>query len=202
MKDGMVNGSMSHIDCFNLFVANIEEVVSGDRKFRSLKNVDLVFFPVIQGSHFYLICFDMKIGRVILLDNMIYTIPFEGRYGEFPNKLKSIFVEYLKSIGNVKANDIEEADFEAPELKWGTRKNVVDCGIFVMRHMETFAGGHLSRWDCDICEENRAQKFILTKLRKKYVTKLLLSNENKQKTKVLLDARSYANSLKALGRGY
>ncbi|XP_071735981.1 uncharacterized protein [Rutidosis leptorrhynchoides] len=87
LKDGMINGDMSDIDCYNLFVTNIEKVVCGDRQYRAVSNIDLVFFPVIQDRHFYLICFDLKVGKVELLYNMIDRLPFEEKYNDYLYKL-------------------------------------------------------------------------------------------------------------------
>ena len=58
-----------------------------------------------------------------------------------------------------------------------TKKNKVDCGVFVMRHMETYKGEKMERWDASLEMECDSQE-QLNELRWKYVTKMLLSDMN------------------------
>ena len=37
-------------------------------------------------------------------------------------------------------------------MPWQTTKNSIDCGIFLMRHMETFKGDH-KNWNNELVEE-------------------------------------------------
>ncbi|XP_071709499.1 uncharacterized protein [Rutidosis leptorrhynchoides] len=124
----------------------------------------------------------------------------DAAYEKFKINSEYIIVEYLKSIGHVKAPNTEASKVVVPELRWGTRRNFIDCGVFVMRHMETYAGGSVNRWDCGLVE-GRSQKFTLNKLRKKYAIKLLFSDENKQKAKVQFYSGCYATSLNVSGSG-
>lgn len=40
------------------------------------------------------------------------------------------------------------------EMKWRTESNKYDCGIFAIRHMETYKGNGLRNWDCKFLHEN------------------------------------------------
>ena len=72
-----------------------------------------------------------------------------------------------------------------------TLSNFVDCGIFTMRHMETYRGeGHYGH-RCGLRTEGKAQKFLLNDLRSKYVAKILLCEINKKKEEVESETESY-----------
>lgn len=74
------------------------------------------------------------------------------------------------------------------EMKWRTIYNGVDCGIFVMRHMETYMGQRCNKWDCGLDDESDTQTDQLNALRVKYLTKILLSKINILRDKVITEA--------------
>ncbi|MFS7955390.1 hypothetical protein Hanom_Chr07g00642061 [Helianthus anomalus] len=51
-----------------VFGSNIEDIL---RKYevKKLELVDLIFILVLQGDHFYCLCFRMRIDQVELIDN-------------------------------------------------------------------------------------------------------------------------------------
>ncbi|KAL8224186.1 hypothetical protein R6Q57_019661 [Mikania cordata] len=65
-----------------------------------------------------------------------------------PYKVKYIFMVYVNLVGHPKATEIESSQIEKLRISWATTKNFVDCGIFVMRHMEMYMGNHMRAWDC------------------------------------------------------
>jgi len=69
------------------------------------------------------------------------------------------------------------------EMLCRTTTNKVDCGIFLMRHMETYHGVYVG-WECGLCSENdieNNQQRQLDKLRRKYATKIALHYLNDDK---------------------
>ncbi|KAJ0605160.1 hypothetical protein HanHA300_Chr02g0059871 [Helianthus annuus] len=71
------------------------------------------------------------------------------------------------------------------EMPWRTKHNVIDCGIFLMRHMETYKGVTGNAWECgfsnectDAGEITYRQRKEIDDLRHKYIAKLLLSDAN------------------------
>ncbi|KAL8256197.1 hypothetical protein R6Q59_031264, partial [Mikania micrantha] len=55
------------------------------------------------------------------------------------------------------------------DLPWKTTNNGVDCGIFSMRHMETYMGGGVKKWKTGLLQESKAQNKQLNQLRFKYL---------------------------------
>ncbi|KAL8227417.1 hypothetical protein R6Q59_000098 [Mikania micrantha] len=67
---------------------------------------------------------------------------------DIPYKVKYIFLMYLHLMGHPKATEIESCQIEKLRISWATTNNFVDCGVFVMRHMEMYMGNHTRAWDC------------------------------------------------------
>lgn len=70
------------------------------------------------------------------------------------------------------------------KMNWQTKENSVDCGIFVMRHMETYSGNGMQGFNTEFKQKGREQDHQLIELRKRYVTKMLLSDLNDNKKEV------------------
>ncbi|MFS7943454.1 hypothetical protein Hanom_Chr06g00500461 [Helianthus anomalus] len=76
---------------------------------------------------------------------------------------------YLKSTGHENAYDIKGIKPVRMEMKWRTQDNVIDCGIFCMRHMECYNVEEVEKWDCGFHEEYEEPAII--KKGKTHVTK-------------------------------
>lgn len=74
-------------------------------------------------------------------------------------------------------------------MHWRTTFNGSDCGIFVMRHMETYVGRGIFLHE--LKKESVGQKVQLKLLRAKYLTKIILMDFNEEKAKVLKEAEEY-----------
>lgn len=60
-----------------------------------------------------------------------------------------MFVRYLQEINHFMAFSVKyEMKFVDQYTAWKTRGNINDCGIFLMRPMETYKGGPLAQWTC------------------------------------------------------
>ncbi|KAL8249271.1 hypothetical protein R6Q59_006139 [Mikania micrantha] len=82
-------------------------------------------------------------------------------------------------------------------MPWRTEFNKVDCGVLLMRHIETYRG-FLLDWDCGLCKEeevNNLQKLQLNDLRKMYVTKIILHDLNERFEWVSRDLMKYMQLL-------
>ncbi|KAG6436426.1 hypothetical protein SASPL_101324 [Salvia splendens] len=62
------------------------------------------------------------------------------------------------------------------EFKWKTEGITNDCGVFAMRHMETYMGTKVNDWKCALTNKP-SKSFQL--LRAKFLTAMVYSNENK-----------------------
>nr|GEX73167.1 hypothetical protein [Tanacetum cinerariifolium] len=57
--------------------------------------------------------------------------------------------------GHIRHTQVAKVKHTIPKLKWKTKENFHDCGIFTMLHMETFDGGPASNLDCGLLVESQ-----------------------------------------------
>ena len=90
---------------------------------------------------------------------------------------RALFVGFLRNIGmGSKASifsDESKVPVERVKMPWRDSKNKKDCGIYVMRHMETFKGK--SDWKSDL---KKGAKQQMNNLRVKYVYEILTHQIN------------------------
>ncbi|KAJ0921926.1 hypothetical protein HanPSC8_Chr05g0197451 [Helianthus annuus] len=98
-------------------------------------------------------------------------------------------------VNHPKSAEIETAEMVRLDFAWKTVNNTVDCGVFVMRHMETWFGLTSDKWDSGFPLGHTAKKACLTRLRKKYAIKLVTSNVNKHRSRVLAEASEHENAM-------
>nr|GMC84583.1 uncharacterized protein LOC109155335 [Ipomoea batatas] len=143
------------------------------------KNIQHFLFPIIASQHYYMIHFDPLCERFEAIDNLSKVCKTDDKYGIVPKTLQkflSMFMTGLKSA--YKSEKIAKLKLKRMKMSWRDNKNKVDCGVFLMRHMETFRGQLPELWDCGLEKENKDQ---LNVLRIKYLTALVMSDVNEHK---------------------
>lgn len=98
----------------------------------------------------------------------------------------------MRELNHPSVDKISKAKAKIPKRKWQTDLNDIDCGVFVLRHMDTFKGGVISKYDPGFLKESKEQKRQLIKLRKKYATKILMCDVNQNQAAVLQEANAFA----------
>ncbi|KAJ0522260.1 putative papain-like cysteine peptidase superfamily [Helianthus annuus] len=161
----------------------------------SLPDYCVICFPILEYDHFYLVCFDMENVAITVIDNMdvtespIMLINDEDFFKKTtPYKVKYIFTKYLKLVGHPKYLQFENAIPHRLEFDWETVGNKVDCGVFVMRHMETWFSVTVEKWDSGFPLSHTKKKACLTRLRKKYAVKMVCSNVNNHRDRIIAEA--------------
>ncbi|CAI9277400.1 unnamed protein product [Lactuca saligna] len=166
---------------YKMFVDRMNEHIEKFKQCTSFNDVDLVFFLVLENDHYYLIVFDFKKSECVIIDNIYSEESIEVIYGNVPNDLKILFTLYIDALNHPKRNSIKRAVTVRLSMAWMTKMNYIDCGVFVLRHMETYKGDDLDKWNVGLEPEfpdNDDQQMQLNELRKKYVTKILTSDLN------------------------
>ena len=77
-------------------------------------------------------------------------------------------------------------------MKWRIKQNHVDCAVFMMRHIETFMGESITKWECGLVEGGPEQKTQLENVRYKYLAKMMLSKINTRKDWVIKQMNEFA----------
>ncbi|GJW30628.1 ulp1 protease family, C-terminal catalytic domain-containing protein [Tanacetum coccineum] len=105
--------------------------------------------------------------------------------------LKKLFSRHLKEYGHDRHTKIAKLIPKIPKLKWRTKGNHHDCGIFTMLHMECYNAGAVANWDCGLVAESGLQLDMLRRLRFKFSTKILLHEINVHAQKMLDLAKEF-----------
>ncbi|MFS8022263.1 hypothetical protein Hanom_Chr16g01437401 [Helianthus anomalus] len=74
------------------------------------------------------------------------------------------------------------------DFEWKTDNNTMDCGVVVMRHMDTWFGITIEKWDSGFLLDHTTKKACLTHLRKKYAVQLITSKVNKHRKRIMAEA--------------
>ncbi|GJS96341.1 ulp1 protease family, C-terminal catalytic domain-containing protein [Tanacetum coccineum] len=160
------------------FNENMEDVLKNSL-YKTLDGVELVFFPVLIGTHFNLMCMNVKECVVQLFDKIVSNVTkVRERYGTLPLVMGAKFLDYMSHVNHPKHDKMSKASFMMMTMGCNTKNNFVDCGVFVMCHMETLKG------DVDCCgfsKEGEEQIEELKDLRNKYIAKILLADCNEVK---------------------
>ena len=77
------------------------------------------------------------------------------------------------------------------KMPWRTTKNPVDCGVFLMRHMETYNGEDEKTWNCGFANQEEKQPEQIEDLRRKYAAKILLHDINEARDLVQKQVEEY-----------
>ncbi|KAJ0692299.1 hypothetical protein HanPI659440_Chr15g0584291 [Helianthus annuus] len=71
------------------------------------------------------------------------------------------------------------------------KKNHTDSGVFLMCHMDTYMGENIKEYHCGIFAKCSGQVNQLKVLRRKYATRILLSELNLKKQEILVEANHF-----------
>ncbi|MFS7979541.1 hypothetical protein Hanom_Chr10g00928911 [Helianthus anomalus] len=86
------------------------------------------------------------------------------------------------------ANDVPNGVRYRLEIEWAIVGNTVDCGVFAMRHMETWFRETDLKWDSGFPLAHTPKKACLTRLREKYVVNIVCSHANTLRNAVMGEA--------------
>nr|XP_017239153.1 PREDICTED: uncharacterized protein LOC108211942 isoform X3 [Daucus carota subsp. sativus] len=172
---------------YKRFCSNFNEVLAQFSV--SISNVDLVFFPIHYINHFYVVCFDLKNPAIEILDNNCLGDSITSIYDGYPQSLKENFVKYMMNVSEVKARHLLNVEITRLQMKWRTTNNSIDCGIFAMRHMETYKGNGVRSWDSKFAPETQKQIQArqIHKARQLYAHKIISSTANSLRNQMQLD---------------
>ncbi|KAJ9556447.1 hypothetical protein OSB04_011061 [Centaurea solstitialis] len=169
---------------YDMFRSNVLSQSNGNDDIFNMRSFDMVFFPILQGRHYFCVVFNLKKNTVDILDN-IESNDKVDIYDNAISDLKHLFVHHLNLVEHPAAETLKRVNVRLFEMKWQTKDNFVDCGVFLMRHMETYMGGGVRGWYTRLTTECETQKKQLHMLRIKYTAKLLLGEYNLSKDIVL-----------------
>ncbi|XP_017226284.2 uncharacterized protein LOC108202422 [Daucus carota subsp. sativus] len=173
---------------YQLFADNMDDMLIQFNRTR-LDIVEMVFFPICAFEHFYLIFYNIKNAAYEIIDNIDREIDAQICYGDKPRMLHFHFTDYLESKGLINiARRLRRLTPTFTKMTWQTTRNSIDCGIFLMRHMESYMGDART-WSTDLNAEQHGQENQLIKLRIKYNNAILSSQLNQKRKQILKEGK-------------
>nr|GMC82520.1 uncharacterized protein LOC109168900 [Ipomoea batatas] len=139
------------------------------------KEVDLMFFPIIRSEHYFLLCFDFRRYRFKIIDNSSSSKPKKDKYGEWLIDMQDMLQEFFTKSHPGRSILCAGVEPKIMQMPWRDVNNKIDCGVYLMRHMETYTSQVVSAWDCGLV---KGEYSMLQKLRIKYMNELVLSDYN------------------------
>lgn len=107
---------------------------------------------------------------------------------------KGVFLMHLTVYGHSK-EDIMKENFKPKilKMKWKTKQERVDCGVYMMAHMESYEGETIAtKWKSGLFEEkHKEHRQQMDNLRSKYAAKIILHEENKDEIKEKMTKYAY-----------
>lgn len=149
-----------------------------------VNDFDMFVFQIFHAAHHYIISYNIKEPSCEIIDNRVQTMTNEETYGDLPSLLHDCFCQFLSCYNLPKYEEIKELEPVLVSMPLKTVNNSIDCGIFVMRHMETYMG-NVNLWRVGLCTEMDNQKTLLNKLRIIYSHRMLTWTENGKRNLVL-----------------
>nr|GEW50974.1 putative ribonuclease H-like domain-containing protein [Tanacetum cinerariifolium] len=125
-----------------------------------------------------------------------YRDPFHYKMLEYERWCSSImvalFLEYILLVNHTNYKKMVKAERLITPLGCSARNNFVDCGVFVMRHMETYKG---DRDCCGLSREGNEQINELIDLLRMYTVKILLADCTQVKKEFELKTQAFKTLL-------
>ncbi|KAI3797180.1 hypothetical protein L1987_32433 [Smallanthus sonchifolius] len=134
-----------------IFSSNMKSVLE-DAGLNSLVDIELVFIPILQSKHFYVMCFNLKKAQVNVIDNIGTKADFNAEI------MQATLCSYLYMTSHLIADELKKCNPVRLALPWHTVNNSVDYGVFLMRHMETYKCTSIKEWKCGLEKECEWQK--------------------------------------------
>nr|GMD35711.1 uncharacterized protein LOC109158392 [Ipomoea batatas] len=161
-----------------------------------INDADLIFFPVLRHGHYFLICINVKASKLEIIDNksLVSGVTMKDKYGDCTTLLVTALKEYLALGSSALFWRVDELTEEVVDMSWKESENYIDCGLFVMRHMETYKGT-LKKWNPGFKKKAKLNEEFLIGLRARYAATIIkwsaniLKNVVIKKTKLLYNKK-------------
>ncbi|CAI9287653.1 unnamed protein product [Lactuca saligna] len=142
-----------------------------DGLLRVYTNKFKVFIPVVDVDMYYVVCFDLRTGKCFIIDHV-------NRKGSVD--IETV-VQLLISKNHSKVKALIGAEPHVMNIRWHVAKLGPNCGLYLMRHMESYMGEGEGRWDSGFIGKGNADTVALMNLRTMYLARIMKSEFNVHK---------------------
>lgn len=106
---------------------------------------------------------------------------------------KDLLADFLEARGlPLKAAIVRNFPAKRLQMSWRDTMNTKDCGVFTMRHMESYVGQSVKNWDCGLRRGDPSQ---LKQLRRKYLHAISTSEFNTHRDSNIMRAVAFVEQL-------
>ncbi|KAL1803201.1 hypothetical protein ACET3Z_031848 [Daucus carota] len=180
-------------ETYDSFASGMDKILQ-TFSIKKVEDVEMVCFPINKYEHYYLVCYGIKTMGYFIIDNIKREAQPKMYYSRVLEVLHSHFCNYISRNENPNLGSrVRKMKPRFVKMTWQTTDNSTDCGIFLMRHMETFKGD-IKNWNTDLTEEGPTQDKQITRLRFKYNTAILSSHLNELKEPITTEAVGLYNT--------
>nr|GEZ95441.1 alternative oxidase 1 [Tanacetum cinerariifolium] len=177
---------------FERVLQHVESVTKSTSELNKLKKIDLVFLPVDNKGHRFLLTFDLKNGAVTMFDQKKDKIVKKKKHKKgakignsiVAKMLHADFGRYLYGLDHMKSRNMITTELEIGKYDRKTATVRPYAAVFLMRIMETYMGKGMRNWDLRFNSNRVKVQKQLTVLCKKYAATILMSDCNILKEQV------------------
>ncbi|MFS8023790.1 putative papain-like cysteine peptidase superfamily [Helianthus anomalus] len=154
-----------------------------------LIGIKMLFFPILEDDQYSLIVFDLENDAITVIDHKPDCTPLVGNrdHQDYFNKdtpyKVHMLVVYLECSEHPSKDQLAAAKIKRYDIHWATAAHPMDSAIFVMQHMRNFNGTN-EPFECGFSSHWKRKQNQILALRKKFTTRILLSDVNLMKGKV------------------
>ncbi|KAL8225645.1 hypothetical protein R6Q57_018202 [Mikania cordata] len=164
LVDSHYKDDVEEVDRITSFTENME-ICLKSAKLDSFIGVDMLLIPMLHACHYYVLCFNLKKAQFFVIDSIGTDVDFDIKYAKRPQIMQSTLCSYLVMTSHPIAFTLKTCKPKTLSMPWRTLNNSVDCGVFAMRHMETFKCTSVKEWKCGLTSESDEQQKQLNDLR-------------------------------------
>ncbi|KVI02893.1 hypothetical protein Ccrd_018813 [Cynara cardunculus var. scolymus] len=103
---------------YDRFRKNIMSCMNNDKELISMRNVDLVFFPVLEPSFYYIVVFDLKRPSIAIIDSQTRDGKVDDIYGSSIVGLQDMMIMHLLKEGHGAWKVYAEMDQDHIKTRW------------------------------------------------------------------------------------
>ncbi|XP_019178149.1 PREDICTED: uncharacterized protein LOC109173369 [Ipomoea nil] len=131
--------------------------------------------------------------RIDIIDNSSVVMTNEDKYGATPEVLKDFLSVFLDDEVDLRYGAVVRRIIpRRMQMRWRDARNKVDCGVFAMRHMESFLGESVTAWDCGL---QKGDTGGLDLLRRSYMRQILTNEINAHHHKNICSVVGYRDDI-------
>ncbi|GJX90014.1 ulp1 protease family, C-terminal catalytic domain-containing protein [Tanacetum coccineum] len=192
------DGKFDEAKQYEAFSKTMKSEFKKDVELKKMKDLEMAFFPIIAHEHYYLIVFNFLKGTTVVIDNSKTQMTDDAMYKTvcdllsiMYDKNKNMFYMHLKEVQHPRATYVLNKNPTILIPKWGTKENDIDCGVFLMMHIENYNWETTKNWNLKFLTENEGNTYDVIKMRVRFAAKMLSHEINIHHEKISHEALEF-----------